>query len=91
VVGLGEAEAADEFAGGELGQLFAALRLAAIGIDRVHDQRRLHRHRRAESGIDASGMVEPRRPSAPISRTTTGSYFSSRKAVSTRGNSLSCA
>ena len=52
VVGLGEAEAADEFAGGELRQIFAALRFGAVGVDRVHDQRGLHRHRRAVAGID---------------------------------------
>ena len=51
MVGLGEAEAADHLAGREFRQIFAALRLAAIGIDRVHHQRRLHRHQRAEAGI----------------------------------------
>ena len=52
VVGFGEAEAADEFAGRELGQIFAALRFAAVGIDRVHDEGGLHRHHRAVAGID---------------------------------------
>ena len=52
VVGLGEAEAADELAAGELRQIFAALRFRAVIVDRVHDQRRLHRHRRAVAGID---------------------------------------
>ena len=57
VVGLGQAEAADEFAARELRQIFAPLRLAAIGVDRVHDQRRLHRHRRAIAGIDALDLA----------------------------------
>ena len=39
--------------GRKLRQIFASLRLGAIGIDRIHHQRRLHRHRRAVSGIDA--------------------------------------
>ena len=57
VVGLGQAEAADEFAARELGQIFAPLRLAAVGIDRVHDQGGLHRHRRAVAGIDALDLA----------------------------------
>ena len=57
VIGLGEAEAADEFAGRELRQIFAPLRLAAVGVDRVHHQRRLHRHRRAIAGIDALDLA----------------------------------
>ena len=32
---------------GKLGQIFAALRLGPVGIDRVHHQRGLHGHRRA--------------------------------------------
>src|SRR3546814_4750579 len=46
-VGLGEAETADPFAGRQLRQVLLALRLAAVGVDRVHDEARLHRHRRA--------------------------------------------
>ena len=57
MIGLGEAEAADHFAGREFRQIFAALRLAAVGIDRMHHQRRLHRHRRAETGIDALDLA----------------------------------
>ena len=51
-IGLGEAEAADPFAGGEFRQVFLALVLVAIGIDRMHHQRRLHRIHRAVAGID---------------------------------------
>ena len=54
---LGQAEAADPFAGGELGQIFLALVLVAIGIDRVHHQRRLHRIHRAIAGIDALDLA----------------------------------
>ena len=45
VIGFSQPEAADGFAGRELRQIFAALRLGAVGIDRIHHQRRLHRHR----------------------------------------------
>ena len=41
-IGLGQAEAADPFAGGELRQVLLALRLGAVGVDRVHHQRGLH-------------------------------------------------
>ncbi len=57
VVGLGEAEAADHLARGELGQICLALRLAAVGIDRMHYQRGLHRHGRAIAGIDALDLA----------------------------------
>ena len=39
VIGLGQAEAADQLGGRELGQIFAPLRFAAIGVDRIHHQR----------------------------------------------------
>ena len=52
-VRLGQAEAADQLAVGELGQILLLLRLGAVGVDRMHHQRRLHRHRRAIAGIDA--------------------------------------
>ena len=42
-VRLGQAEAADQLGLGELGQILLLLRLAAVGVDRVHHQRRLHR------------------------------------------------
>ncbi len=57
MVRLGQAEAADHLAGGELGQIFLALRLGAVGIDRMHHQRRLHRQRRAVAGIDALDLA----------------------------------
>ncbi len=44
VIGFGQAEAADSLAGRKLRQIFATLRLGAIGVDRIHHQRRLHRH-----------------------------------------------
>ena len=52
MVGLGEAKAADDLAGCELRQVFAALRLAAELEDGMHDQRGLHRHGGAIAGID---------------------------------------
>ena len=52
-VGLGQAEAADPFAGRELRQIFLPLLLRAVGIDRVHHEARLDRHRRAVAAVDA--------------------------------------
>ena len=57
VVGLSEPEAADHRAGRELGQIFAPLRFAAIGVDRMHHERGLHRHGRAITGIDALDLA----------------------------------
>ena len=51
-VGLGQAEAADPLAGGELRQVALALGLVAVGVDRVHDEGGLHAHHRAVAGID---------------------------------------
>ena len=56
-IGLGQAEAADPLAGGELGQVFLALVLVAIGVDRIHHQRGLHRVHRAIAGIDALDLA----------------------------------
>jgi hypothetical protein len=53
VVRLGQAEAADQFAGRELGQIFTPLRFGAVGEDRMHHQRGLHGGGRAIAGIDA--------------------------------------
>ena len=52
MIWLGQTEATDDLAGRELRQIALALRFAAIGEDRVHDERRLHRHGRAVAGID---------------------------------------
>ena len=54
---LGEAETADPFAGRELRQIFLALLLGAVGIDRIHHQRRLHAVHRAIAGIDALDLA----------------------------------
>ena len=51
-VGLGQAEAADDLALGQAGEVFAALLLAAVGEDRVHHEARLDRHRRAVAAVD---------------------------------------
>ena len=42
---------------GELRQIFLALLLRAIGMDRIHHQRRLHAHHRAVAGIDALDLA----------------------------------
>ena len=53
VVGLGQAEAADPFAGGQLGQVLLALGFGAVFVDRVHHQRRLHADRAAVAAVHA--------------------------------------
>ena len=53
MVRLGQAEAADPFAAGELGQVLLPRRLIAKLIDGGHHQRRLNAHHRAVAGIDA--------------------------------------
>src|SRR6185437_4942196 len=57
VIGLGQAEAADMFAGRQLRQVFLALRLGAEGVDRIHHQRGLHAHRRAVAAVDALDLA----------------------------------
>ena len=57
MVGLGQAEAPDQFARGQLGQVLAALLLRAVGVDRVHDQGRLHAHGRAVAAVDALDLA----------------------------------
>ncbi len=51
-VGLGQAEAADQLASGQPRQPFALLLFGAVGVDRVHDERRLDAHRRAIAAVD---------------------------------------
>ena len=51
-IGLGQAETANPFAGRQFGQVFLLLRLGPIGLDRIHHQRRLHRHHRAVTAVD---------------------------------------
>ena len=51
-IGLGQAEAADPFAGRQLGQILLPLLLGAVSEDRVHHEARLDRHRRAIAAVD---------------------------------------
>ena len=51
MIGLGQAEAADQLALGEAGQEALALLFGAVGMDRVHDQARLHAHGRAVAAV----------------------------------------
>src|ERR1019366_10143041 len=48
---------ADPLARAEFWQIFAALSLAAIGVDRVHHERRLHTHHRAIAAIGALDLA----------------------------------
>ncbi len=57
VVGLGQAEAADPFAGGELGQILLPLRFVAVGVDRVHDEAALHAHRTTVAAVHALDLT----------------------------------
>ena len=53
VIGFRQAEAADEFARCQLRQVLFALRLAAVSVNGVHHEARLHAHHRAVAGVDA--------------------------------------
>ncbi len=54
---LGQAEAADQLAARHRRQPLLALFLAAIGVDRVHAQRALHRDEAAQAGIAALQLL----------------------------------
>ncbi len=56
-VGLGQAEAADDRAGRQLGEVLALLLLGAVGVDRVHDEAALHARRGAHAGVAALELV----------------------------------
>ena len=53
MVGFGQAEAADPFAGGEFGQEFLLLCFAAVFVDGMHDQRALHADGAAVAAVHA--------------------------------------
>ena len=56
-VGLGQAEAADRLGRGELRDPAVLLLLGAEGVDRVHDQRALHRHEAAQPRVAALQLL----------------------------------
>ena len=56
-VGLGEAEAAELLAGGQLRQPVVLLLVGAEGVDRIHDQRRLHADEAADAGVAALQLL----------------------------------
>ena len=56
-IGFGQTKAADPFASGEFRQEFLALRFGAIGVDRIHDERGLHRHHRPIATVDALNLA----------------------------------
>ena len=57
VVGFGQAEAADPFTRGQLGQVLLLLRFAAEFVDRHHHQRALHAHHGAVARIHALDLA----------------------------------
>ena len=52
MVGFGESEAPHPLACGQFGQVFSALLLGTVSVDRVHHEAGLHAHHRAVSGIN---------------------------------------
>ena len=56
-IGLRQAEAADPFAARQFRKIFLALLVAAVGVDRMHDERGLYAHHRAIAGIDALDLT----------------------------------
>ena len=54
---LGEAEAADDLAGGHLREVAPLLLLRAVAVDRVHDEGALDAGEAAEAGVDALKLV----------------------------------
>ena len=56
-VRLGEPEAANELAARQAGQVLTPLAVVAVGMDRIHDERTLHAHHRAEAGVDALDLA----------------------------------
>jgi hypothetical protein len=57
VVGLGQAEAANPFAAGQLGQVFLLLRLGAEFVDGHHHQRALHAGHGAVARVHALDLA----------------------------------
>ena len=57
MVGLGEPEAAHPLAGREPREELLALRLGAVGVDRVHDEARLDAHHGAVARIDGLDLA----------------------------------
>ncbi len=56
-VGLGETEAADRLAGGKLRNPVVALLFRAVGVDRIHDETRLHGRERAQARVAALELL----------------------------------
>src|SRR5690606_3757738 len=56
-VRLGQAEAADHLAAGHGRQPALALLLAAVGVDRIHAQRALHRDEAADAAVAALQLL----------------------------------
>ena len=57
MVRLGETEATNPLAAGELRQVLPALRFRPIGADREHHERALHAHHRSVTGVDARDLA----------------------------------
>src|SRR5262249_9162214 len=79
VIGLGEAEATDDLARCEFRQIPLALRFAAIGEDRMHHERGLHRHGGAVAGIDPLDLARDQ-PIGDIAEARAAVLFRDRRA-----------
>src|SRR6516165_5211372 len=77
VIGLGEAEATDDLARCEFRQIALALRFAAIGEDRMHHERGLHRHGGAVAGIDPLDLARDQ-PVGDIAEARAAVFFRDR-------------
>ena len=87
MIGLGHAETADDRAGREPRQIFPALVLAAIGMDRINHQRGLHAHRRAIAGIDPLDLARDQ-PVTDIARAGAAIAFRQGRAEKAGGAHL---
>ena len=56
-IGFGQAKTTNQSSCRQTGQVFLALDVAAIGVDRVHDQGRLHRHHRPIAAIHTLNLA----------------------------------
>jgi hypothetical protein len=79
VIRFGETETSHELSGCQLGQVFSPRVFAAIGVDRMHDERGLHAHRGAIAGVDALDLAR-QEPVADIAESGTAILFRQSRA-----------
>ena len=82
-IGFGQAEATDEPAFGEAGEVAALLRLGPVGVKRIHHEARLHRHHRAVAGIDPLDLAR-NEAVGHVARAETAVFFGDGRAEKAR-------